>query len=165
VTSVAVLVNPSNDGGGPELNDIQAAARALGLQVRVVNAKTEGDIDTAFAALSEMQVGALLVTTDPFFFARAPQIVAAAAHLKLPALYIRREFASAGGLISYGSNSDETYRVVGDYAGRILAGAKAGDLPVQQPVKLELVINLTAAKALGLDVPPTVLARADEVIE
>jgi putative ABC transport system substrate-binding protein len=165
VTSIGVLVNPANDGGGPELSDVQNASRALGLQVRVLNARTDREIDDAFAALAGIRVGALLVTTDPFFFARANQIVAAAAALKLPALYIRREFVLAGGLLSYGSNSDETYRVIGDYAGRILAGAKPGDLPVQQPIKLELVINLITAKALKLDIPPTLLARADEVIE
>jgi putative ABC transport system substrate-binding protein len=130
-----------------------------------LQASTEPELDAAFASLTQARADALFVMTDPFLFTRAHQIIALAAYLKVPTLYFRREFAHAGGLMSYGSTIEEIYRVPGDYAGRILKGANAGDLPVQQPTRFELVINLKTAKALGLDVPPTLLAIADQVIE
>src|SRR5262249_23420878 len=146
-------------------DNLADAARRLALQIRSVRASTGIELDAAFAGLSQTDVDGLMVATDPFFFDWKDQIIASAARLSLPTLYIRREFADAGGLMSYGSNSDETYGWVGDYAGRILAGARPGDLPVQQPIKLEFVINLKTAKSLGLEVSPQLLARADEVIE
>jgi putative ABC transport system substrate-binding protein len=163
--TVAVLVNPTALGGKPETADVQNAAHMLGVQVEILNASTERDLDAAFASLAQIRADALLVVTDPFFFTRRSQIVALAAHHLVPTLYFRREFTAAGGLMSYGSNAAENYRVLGDYAGQILNGAKPGDLPVQNPTKFELVINLTTAKTLGLTVPPTLLAIADEVIE
>jgi putative ABC transport system substrate-binding protein len=162
--ALAVLMNPAT-GGDEELSNVREAAKSLGLQIKLLNAKTDRDIDLAFASLADLHVDALLVLTDPFFFARANKIASLAERIAVPAMYIRREFAAAGGLISYGSNTDETYRLLGDYAGRILRGTSPGDLPVQQAVKLELVINLKAAKALGLTVPDTLLALADDVIE
>src|SRR5262249_4663399 len=148
-----------------EVTDLQEAARTLGLQITILNASSNDDLDAAFAKLAQMRVDALLVATDAFFFTRANQIVALAARLAIPTVYHRRGFATAGGLITYGSIVEENYRVFGEYAGRILNGAKPGDLPVQQATKVELIINLKTANALGLTVPPMLLARADAVIE
>jgi putative ABC transport system substrate-binding protein len=134
-------------------------------QIKTFTATNERELDVGFLSLAQARAEALLVETSPLFFTRASQIVASAARLGLPALYFRREFASAGGLMSYGSNADDNYRVLGDYAGRVLKGEKPADLPVVQPTKFELVINLKTAKALGLEVPATLLARADDVIE
>jgi putative ABC transport system substrate-binding protein len=144
---------------------VQNAARILGVQIEILNASTERDLDAAFAGLAQIRADALLVVTDPFFFTRTSQIVALAAHYSVPTLYFRREFTAAGGLMSYGSSAAENYRVLGGYAGQILNGAKPGDLPVQNPTKFDLVINLKTAKALGLTIPPSLLATADEVIE
>jgi len=161
----AILANPTNSSSAAELEDTLEGARSLGLRTETLNASTERELDAAFASLAQLRADALLVVTDPFFFTRANQIVALAARLSVPALYFRSEFAAAGGLISYGSKTEENYRALGDYAGRILKGDKPGDLPVQQSSQFELVLNLKAAKALGLAVPPTLLALADEVIE
>jgi ABC-type uncharacterized transport system substrate-binding protein len=147
------------------LSEVQAAAQAIGQQIKVLRATSEREIDGVFENLKQMRAEALLIAVDPFFFQRADQLVASAARQRIPTLYFRREFAVAGGLMAYGSNFAEMFRVVGVYAGRILRGARPADLPVQQPTKFELVINLKTAKALGIEVPPTLLARADEVIE
>jgi putative ABC transport system substrate-binding protein len=162
----AVLVNPNNPPfTEPELREVHIAARTLGLQPRIVNAATESEIDAAFATMAQMQGGAVLISADPFFTTRLRQLIALAARYALPAMYYNREYVTAGGLMSYGGSLIEAHRHVGIYAGRILKGAKAADLPVQQSAKVDVAINLKTAKALGLDVPATLLALADEVIE
>jgi putative ABC transport system substrate-binding protein len=164
--TTAALVNPENISQvETQVNDIQSAARSVGQEITILNASTIGDIDSAFARLVQMRADALSVAADPFFFTRAAQLVVLAARHAIPTLYSRCEFAAAGGLMSYGSNINDSYRLLGVYAARILKGEKPGDLPIQLPTKFELVINLSSAKALGLEVPPTLLARADEVIE
>jgi putative tryptophan/tyrosine transport system substrate-binding protein len=162
---IAVLLNPSNANFQTQLHDVTDAARIVGQQIRVLNASNERDIHAAFTTLSQSRPAALLVGGDPFFNTRREQLVALANHYAIPAIYEVREFAAAGGLMSYGTSLTEAYHQVGRYAGRILKGDKPADLPVVQPTKFELVINLRAAKALGLEIPPTLLARADEVIE
>jgi putative ABC transport system substrate-binding protein len=164
-TTIAVFVNPNNPPSVSERTAVQAAATALGVQVRVFDASTEGHIDSAFTTIVQQRIGALLVTGDPFFSGQRKKLVALAARHALPAMYFVREFALAGGLISYGTKEADTYRQAGVYVGRILKGEKAGDLPVMLPTKFELVVNLKTAKALGLEVPPKLLAIADEVIE
>ena len=154
-TTTAVLVNPNEPSIEIRVSDIQTAARSVGQEITILNASTIGDIDSAFARLVQMRADALSVAADPFFFTRAAQLVVLAVRHAIPTLYSRREFAAAGGLMSYGSNINDSY----------LKGEKPGDLPIQLPTKFELVINLSSAKALGLEVPPTLLARADEVIE
>jgi len=163
--TIAVLANPTNEGNFSEFADVQEAARVLGKQTRVLYASTDGELDAAFANLAQVRADALHVNTNPFFVTRAAKIIAAAARLALPTTYGRREFTDIGGLMSYGTNSNDSYRVLGDYAGRILKGEKPGDLPVQQSTKFEFVINLKTAKALGLEIPPTLSALADEIIE
>jgi putative tryptophan/tyrosine transport system substrate-binding protein len=162
---IAVLANPVSPDAAPELKFVQAAAPSLGVQLKVFNASTLSDIDTAFAAMSAKRPDALLVGTDPFFVTQRAEIVGLAARLGVPAIYPFREWTAAGGLISYGTNIAKTTRQAGIYAGRILRGAKPADLPVLQPTTFELVINLRTAKALGIDIPVTLHARADEVIE
>jgi putative tryptophan/tyrosine transport system substrate-binding protein len=162
---VACLVNPSSPEIETQLTDIRAVSRTFGQEIPVLNASNERDIDAAFATLVHQQIGGLLVANDGFFVGRREQLVALAARHAIPAMYFLREFASAGGLMSYGNSLADAYRQVGTYAGRILKGAKPADLPVEQAVKIELVINLKTAKALGLDVPTTLLLRANEVIE
>jgi len=145
--------------------DFQEVSRALGLQTNVLKAGTEGEIDEAFASLSQTRPDALFVSSAPFFFAHRDQLLRWEKQLALPTSYFRREFVAGGGLMSYSSNVDDRYRVVGEYVGRILKGEKAGDLPIQGPTKFELIFNLKTAKVLGLTIPETLLATADELIE
>jgi putative ABC transport system substrate-binding protein len=147
-----------------EGTDVQAA-RVLGLRIKFLIAGTDSELDAALASLAEMRPDALMVESGALFFTRADKIVAAAEQVAIPAIYFRREFALAGGLMSYGTNTDENFGVMGEYTGRILKGEKPGDLPIQQPTKFEFVINLKTAKALGLTIPETLLATADEVIQ
>jgi putative ABC transport system substrate-binding protein len=164
---IAALVNPDNPQSEADTRDAQDAARTLGLQLHVLSARTEGDINTAFEVLVQRNVGGLLIEGDPFFggtHALKHLVVLTARHA-IPAIYQSRDFPDAGGLMSYGSNRTDALRLSGIYTGRILKGEKPADLPVQQLTKVELVINLGTAKALGLTVPPSLLARADEVIE
>ena len=162
---IAFLVNPTNPSAERTTRDVQAAAHSLGLQLLVLRAGAERDIDTAFAAMVEQRVGALLITTDSFFNSRREQLAALTLRHGLPAIFTLREFAVAGGLMSYGGSLADVYRQIGSYAGKILKGAKPADLPVLQSTKVELVINLKTAKALGLTIPLPLLGRADEVIE
>jgi putative tryptophan/tyrosine transport system substrate-binding protein len=162
---VALLVNPGNPITEPQIRNVRDAARALGLQLHVLQASTVSDIDAAFATIVKLRPGALMVGGDPFLTSRTDQLVALAARFVLPTIYVWREFVVAGGLMSYAPNRTSGIRQVGVYVGKILNGAKPADLPVQQVARVELVINLKTAKALGLTVPPSLLARADEVIE
>jgi putative ABC transport system substrate-binding protein len=164
-TMIAVLVNPKFPAAEIRVTAVRGAASALGLQLSVLNASSEREIDTAFTTLAERRAGALLVTSDPFFFSQREQLVALAARQAIPALHVSREFATAGALMSYGARASEAYRQAGIYTGKILKGAKPGDLPVVQPTKFELVINLKTARALGIEIPAKILALADEVIE
>jgi putative ABC transport system substrate-binding protein len=165
IARAMLLVNPSNPelAGQPEM--AQQAARALGWQLKVVQADSEIRIDAAFAAAREQGADAVMVGADPLFRSRRKRLVAQAAHHAIPTIYVARDFVTDGGLISYGNSLADAYRRAGLQVGRILRGAKPGDLPVDRATKFELVINLNTAKALGLEVPPTLLARADEVIE
>ena len=162
---VAMLANPLSPDAVPEIREVQAAAQANGVQLRMLNASTPGEIEAAFASFAGQRPDALLVGGDPFYMARREDIVRLVARSGLAAVYPFREFPEAGGLISYGTNLANSYRQAGIYASRILSGAKPSDLPVVQPTTFELVINLKTAKALGLDIPPTLHARSDEVIE
>ena len=162
---IAVLVNPNSPNFETQLKDLQEAARAAGQQIRILHASSEGELDTAFVTLTQLQAEAALIGSDPFFNSRRDHIVALAARYAIPAIYEWREFAAAGGLMSYGTDLAEAYRQVGIYTGRILKGDKPADLPVMQSIKFESVINLKTAKALGLDVPPGLSARADDIIE
>jgi ABC-type uncharacterized transport system substrate-binding protein len=163
---VAVLVNPSNPVDAvPNLREVEGAAQAMGLQIRVLNAAGSHEINVAFAALARERPDALFVVADPLFVGRRVQLTHLASRHAIPATYSGRDFPEAGGLMSYGTNVSDAWRQAGAYAGRILKGEKPADLPVQAPTKYETVLNLKTAKALGLDVPATVLARADEVIE
>jgi putative ABC transport system substrate-binding protein len=163
--STIALLFSSESGNKAELDDALPAAASFGQQIKILNVKTARDIDSAFAGLAQIRADALLVATSPLFIINAEQIIGLAARHRIPALYFRREFAAAGGLISYGSAGYANFRVMGTYAGRILKGAKAADLPVQQGTNFELIVNLKTAKALGLAVPASLLATADEVIE
>jgi putative ABC transport system substrate-binding protein len=162
---IALLVNPNDVNAERITRDVQEGARAKGVQLHVLKAGSESEIDAAFPSLVQQQAGGLVVGTDPFFNSRREQLVALAARHAVPAIYEWREFALAGGLISYGSSLTAVYRQDGIYAGKILKGAKPADLPVEQPTTFELVVNLKTASPLGLTVPPSILARADEVIE
>ena len=162
---VALLMNPNAPDNAPMVRDAQEGARMKGLQLHILKASTEGEIDAIFATLIQLRAGALVVDSDPFFNSRREQLVVLAARYAIPAIYEWREFAAAGGLMSYGPSLTGIWRHAGAYVGRILAGTKPADLPVERPTKFELVINLNTAKALGLTIPPLILARADEIIE
>jgi ABC-type uncharacterized transport system substrate-binding protein len=164
-SAIGLLMNPAAPAADRQLVEAQGAARTLGVQLDVVNSSTAAEINEAFSALAQRRPDALMLGADPFFQVRRDQLVALAARHAIPTMYEWREFVDAGGLISYSSRRDDTMHQMGVYAGRILHGAKPSELPVVQAVKFELVINLKTAKALGLTVPDTVLARADEVIE
>jgi putative ABC transport system substrate-binding protein len=162
----ALLVNPKRPTLAETASrDAQAAARALGLELRIVQASSNRELETVFTELPQLRARALVIGGDAFFNSVAPQLAALSAHHRLPAVYQYREFVAAGGLMSYGGSLTDAFRLVGVYAGRILKGEKSEDLPVQQSTKIELIINLKTAKALGIEVPATLLARADEVIE
>jgi putative ABC transport system substrate-binding protein len=162
---VAMIINPNGVYPEKQVRRVQEAARSLGLQLQVVRARTEAEIDAAFATLTQMHAGALLVADDPFFNGRREQFVALAARHNVPAMYDSRPYVVAGGLMSYGGSITEVYRLAGVYTGKILSGAKPADLPILQPTKVELVINLKTAEALGLTIPQSLLLRADEVIQ
>ena len=165
-TAIALLVNPTSPNlAEAQSRDLEVPARALGLRIHTLHASADRDFDAAFATMAELRVGGLLVSSDSFFFSRSRQLAALATRHALPAIYGFRESAVAGGLMSYGGGLADLHRWMGVYAGRILKGEKPSDLPVQQSTKVELVINLRTARALGLEVPPTLLTRADEVIE
>jgi putative ABC transport system substrate-binding protein len=162
---IALLVNPNSPSAERVIQEVQQAARAKRVQLSILKASTETEIDAAFASLIELAAGALLVAADPFLSSRREQLVALASRHAVPSIYAWREFAASGGLISYGASLTTAFRLVGTYAGKVLKGAKPADLPVQQPTTFELVINLKTAKVLGITVPPSLLSRADEVIE
>jgi len=162
---IAMLVNPTNPSAETDIADVQKGAGVIGQQVLLLRASSERDIGTAFKTVVQQRAAALLVAHDPYFLSRREQFVTLAARHAVPAIYEFREFVSAGGLMSYGSRIADNYRLAGTYASRILKGAKPADLPVQQPTKLELVINLKTAKALGLTIPQSLLLRADEIIQ
>jgi len=165
-TQVALLVEPNNVLITESVvRDVQAAARTMGLQIRVLNANTSGEIDTAFATLGRERADALFVSTSAFFNARRVQLAQWATYFRIPATYTNRDFVEAGGLMSYGANRLDSFRQIGVYTGRILKGAKPAELPVLQSTKIELVINHQTARMLGITVPPSLLAIADEVIE
>jgi putative ABC transport system substrate-binding protein len=164
-TTIAVLANPNASPSELERTDVQAAAHAVGQRIKIFNTSTEAHIDIAFTAIAQQQIGTLLVTGDPFLFDQREKLVALAARHAISAIYWTREYVEVGGLISYGSSQTDAFRQAGVYVGRILKGEKPGDLPVVLPTKFELVLNLKTAKVLGLTVPPTLLALADEVIE
>jgi putative ABC transport system substrate-binding protein len=162
---IALLLNPHRSDSEGVMRDVQEAACVIGRQLAILKVSTDGEFDTAFATLAQLRAGGLVVAADPFFNSRREQLVALAARHAVPAIYEWREFAQAGGLISYGPNLSETWRQVGVYVGRVLGGANPADLPIQRPTRFELVINLATAKALGLTIPQSILARADEAIE
>jgi putative ABC transport system substrate-binding protein len=164
-TAIGFLINPQNPTSEAQTRDVEAAARARGIELIILNSSSEGDIDAAFTSFVQQRVNAVIIGSDSLFVSRPDQLIGLAARHALPAIYFLRQFAVAGGLISYGASISDAYRVAGGYVGRILKGEKPADLPVQQTVKFELVINLKTAKALGLPVPQSMQVAADEVIE
>jgi putative tryptophan/tyrosine transport system substrate-binding protein len=164
-TTIAVLINPTGTSYEGQLRDMQKAAQTLGLNLHILRASAERDFDTAFAMLRQLRLGGLVIATDAFFNSRSEQLAELTVRNAVPTIYQDRTFAAAGGLMSYGASLTESYRLVGTYAGRILKGEKPADLPVQQATKVELIINMKTAMALGLTFPLTLLGRADEVIE
>jgi putative ABC transport system substrate-binding protein len=163
--TVGILVNPGNPTGVAEARDVEARATALGLSTKLISARGAGDLETAFAVAPQGTIQGVFICNDPFLIDIRHQLVRIAIERALPAVYFSREFVEAGGVLSYGASIADGYKKVGVYVGQILMGARPADLPVQQPTKFELVVNLKAARALGLEIPPTLLARADEVIE
>ena len=164
-TTIALLVNPTNPNTVTQLRDLQAAARTLGLQLHVLHASNERDFDPVFATIAQLQAKALVIGTDGFFISQTERLAALTLRHAVPAIFQGRAFATAGGLISYGGNTEDSYRLAGVYSGRILKGEKPGELPVQRSTKVELFLNLKAAKAFGITFPLLMLGRADEVIE
>jgi putative tryptophan/tyrosine transport system substrate-binding protein len=164
-TTIAVLFNPTYPSAETQLRDMRAAARTLGLQVPVLRASNDREISDAFATLVQLRAGAFVISSDPFLNSRTKQLAALALRHAVPTIFQYREFAAGGGLMSYGGSIIESYRQAGLYTSRILKGEKPADLPVQQATKIELIINLKTAKALGLTIPETLLATADEVIQ
>ena len=164
-TDIGMVRNPVQTTAESRVRKVQEAAPSFGLNVHVLNARTEQEIDAAFVTLAKLRAGAILVDSDPFFNARRDQFVALAAHHAVPVIYDVRETVVAGGLMSYAGSIPEAYRQAGIYTGKILNGAKPADLPILQPTKVELVINLKTAKALGITIPQSLLLRADEVIQ
>jgi putative tryptophan/tyrosine transport system substrate-binding protein len=162
---VALIINPANPNAESQTRELKAAAGALGLKLHVLHASTDRELAAAFETLRELRAGALLIGADPFFNSQSQLLATLAGHHAMPAIYQYREFAAAGGLMSYGGSLTDSYRQAGIYTGRILAGAKPGELPVQQSTKVELIINLKTAKALGIAFPLPLIGRADEVIE
>jgi putative tryptophan/tyrosine transport system substrate-binding protein len=162
---IAILVNPTNRNAESQSRDLQMAARTLGLQAHVLHARSERDFDSVFASVRQLKAGALAIGSDPLFTNRSEQLAALTVSHSVPAIYEWREFVAAGGLLSYGGSIADSYRLAGIYTGRILKGEKPADLPIQQSTKIELVVNLKTAKAIGITVPQTLLARADGVIE
>ena len=163
---MGLLVNPTDPANAkPQEREVLATARTLGFEIHVLNAAAERDLDAAFRKLTELRAAGLLISANAFFTGHSEQLAALAAHYAIPAVFARREFAVAGGLLSYGSDLAESYRLAGIYTGRVLKGDKPADLPVQQATRVELIINLKAAKALGISVPLSILGRADQVIE
>jgi putative ABC transport system substrate-binding protein len=161
--TIALLWNPDNSS--EELNYAREAIAKLGLQLNVLNASIDSELNDAFATLDQQRADAILVTTSPFYMTKAKRVAALAAQYRVPAIYVRREFVEAGGLMSYSYDTPDSYRSVGVYSSRILKGDLPGDLPVLQPTKFQLVVNLKTAKALGLTIPDKLIALADEVIE
>jgi putative ABC transport system substrate-binding protein len=165
-TSLAMLINPTSPNlAAAQSRDLQAAARSRGLQLHVLHASTDGDFDPAFGSVARLRAGGLVISSDSFFFSRNAQLATLAARHAVPAIFGFREFVAAGGLMSYGGSLQESFRWVGVYTGRLLRGERPADLPIQQSTKVELFINLQTAQALGIEVPPTLLTRADDVIE
>ena len=164
-TNIAVLVNPTNPNTETQLRDLQAAARILGVQLHVLSASTERDLDAAFATLVQLRAGALVINTDAFFLSQSKQLAALTFRHAVRGIFQDRAFVAAGGLMSYGCSLPDSYRLAGTYTGRILKGEKPADLPVQQATKVEFIINLKTARALGLTIPLPLIGRADEVIE
>ena len=164
-TVIALLVNPTNPSAQPLTRDLQTAARAIGLQLHVLHASTERDLDTVFATLLQLRAGGLVIGTDGFLITQSERLATLTVRHALPAIFPYREFAAAGGLMSYGVSIKDLYRLVGTYTGRILRGEKPADLPVQQSTKIEFIINLKTARALGLTIPQTVLLQATQVIQ
>ena len=165
IASIGLLVNPNNPNAAVQSKEVQTATSALGLHLNILSAASQSDFDSGFATLARQRTDGLVVSADPFFISHRDQLVALALYHSIPAIYYAREFVTAGGLISYASSFADSFRQAGTYVGRILKGAKPTDLPVLQPTKFDLVINLKTAKALGLTVPDKLLALADEVIE
>ena len=164
-TMIAALAKPSNPNAEPQLRDLESAARKLGLELVVFSGEDEREIDSSFATMAQRKIGALIVTADGFLIGQQDQIIALAARYAVPTMYPLSQYVAAGGLMSYGANLSDSYRQTGIYVGKILNGAEPADLPVLQPTKVEFVINLNTAKVLGLTVPPTLYALANEVIE
>ena len=166
LTTVAILANPTAQGASALfVQDLEPVARSMGMRLHVLQASTDADLETAFTSMAQLRVDAIVISPDTFFNTRSEQIAALSLRHKTPSIYQYRRFASAGGLVSYGSDETESYRLVGVYAARILKGDKPGDLPVQQATKVELIVNLKTAKTLGITVPLSLLGRADEIIE